>query len=730
LKINPTDQEKKDYILLRKAFAGLFKSIQIGRKISESYNEVYQLLLKERDEDWLKKHLGVNFGYGIGFKQQENSLEITDKNDTVLEENMVIFIRLYFKDLEYRGKTGYGISIGDTIILTKNGCKNLTKGIRKNYEDISYVIDDDDEDEEDKEDSLEANGIDDRNITSSRFRQTAKIEKRNEIKRKEHQDELLNIKLAELNERIANNEIVISSSKQKSKNMGDISSYKNPKDVPSKIKPGSIQIDDRRDTLILPISSTQYIFIHMLLVKSTSFTASDGSSSFLRINLHTPGAMNINQNMIFPSVSGLNGGFMKELTFRSNDSKSLGVTNRRIKEHLKKMKQLEKERHQNITMAKQTQLVQNKGKRIIMESLIIRPNITQRKTVGALEAHHNGVRYTSNNNEKIDINYHNIKHCFFQPCDDELIILVHFSLHNNITIGNKKVKDIQFYQEAGSLVDDLDTGRKRKTMYMNEQEELEQEQRERELRVKLNAKFKRYVDNIASLAAQNKYSLEFDMPYNELAFHGTPNKGIVKLMPTVNCLVNLTEYPFFVITLEDIEIVHFERVQFSIRNFDMVFVFKDFHTTKRISSIPRESLDNIKDWLDQVDILFSEGVMSLNWNTVLAEIRKDFPKFLEEGGWAFLRDDDDAEGEDSEEDSAFEADLRVQEESSEDEASEQDNYSEDESSGEYSEDDDVSDVINWEEEERKEAERESNRKIPRGSNMPVAKKGPMKPKRR
>ena len=296
-------------------------------------------------------------------------------------------------------------------------------------------------------------------------------------------------------------------------------------------------------------------------------------------------------------------------------------------------------------------------------------------------------------------------------------------------IGNKKVKNVQFYQEAGSLVDDLDTGRKRKQMYMNEQEELEQEQRERELRVKLNAKFKKFVDNISSLAAQNKFNLEFDMPYNELAFFGAPNKGIVKLMPTVNCLINLTEYPFFVITLEDIEIVHFERVQFSIKNFDMVFVFKDFHTTKRICSIPRETLDNIKDWLDQVDILFSEGVMSLNWNTVLNEIRKDFPKFLEEGGWAFLRDDDDAEGEDSEEDSDFEADQRQEDESSEEEVSDEgdeDDESFGESSGEFSDDEDVSDVISWDEEERKEAERLKNKN--KGRQMPVMKN--MKPKRR
>jgi nucleosome binding factor SPN SPT16 subunit len=255
LKINPSREEKEDYILLRKVFAGLFKSMQIGRKISDCYNEVWNMLVKERDEEWLKKHLGKNFGYGIGFQPQENSLEITPHNHTVLEENMVLYIRLYFKDLEYREKSGFGIIIGDTIVLTQTKPRNLTKGIRKNYEDISYVIDDnEDEDEEEKEDVLEANGIDNANITESRLRTSVMNEKRSENMRKEHQDELLNIKLAELNERIANNEIVISSNKQKSKTMTDIKSYKNPKEVPTGIPMRKIFLDEKKDTLLLPVS--------------------------------------------------------------------------------------------------------------------------------------------------------------------------------------------------------------------------------------------------------------------------------------------------------------------------------------------------------------------------------------------------------------------------------------------------------------------------------------------
>ena len=42
-----------------------------------------------------------------------------------------------------------------------------------------------------------------------------------------------------------------------------------------------------------------------------------------------------------------------------------------------------------------------------------------------------------------------------------------------------------------------------------------------------------------------------------------------------------------VITLEDVQLVHFERVQFHLKNFDMCFIFKDyFKKVMMIASIP------------------------------------------------------------------------------------------------------------------------------------------------
>ena len=68
--------------------------------------------------------------------------------------------------------------------------------------------------------------------------------------------------------------------------------------------------------------------------------------------------------------------------------------------------------------------------------------------------------------------------------------------------------------------------------------------------------------------------LEFEVPFRELTFDGVPHKTAVKLLPTVNCLVELTEMPFTVITLTEVGIMSLERVGFALKNFDLAIVFK------------------------------------------------------------------------------------------------------------------------------------------------------------
>lgn len=52
------------------------------------------------------------------------------------------------------------------------------------------------------------------------------------------------------------------------------------------------------------------------------------------------------------------------------------------------------------------------------------------------------------------------------------------------------------------------------------------------------------------------------------------------------------------VTLDEVELVHFERVQFHLKNFDVVIVYKDYNKkVTMINAVPVNSLDPIKEWL-------------------------------------------------------------------------------------------------------------------------------------
>lgn len=147
--------------------------------------------------------------------------------------------------------------------------------------------------------------------------------------------------------------------------------------------------------------------------------------------------------------------------------------------------------------------------------------------------------------------------------------------------------------------------------------------------------------------------VEFDTPFRELGFFGVPFRSSVLLQPTSGTLVNLTEWPAFVITLDELELVHFERVSFQLKNFDMVFIFKDYaRKVEMVQQVPMAKLDNVKEWLDSCEIRYTEGIQSLNWPKVMKTIVSDPDEFFENGGWNFLdtaASDDEEAGEDSDE---------------------------------------------------------------------------------
>lgn len=94
-----------------------------------------------------------------------------------------------------------------------------------------------------------------------------------------------------------------------------------------------------------------------------------------------------------------------------------------------------------------------------------------------------------------------------------------------------------------------------------------------------------------------------------------------------------------------------------------------------------EFLDPLKDWLDDINIVFSESPNSLRWANVMKEVTKDLEDFVENGGWNFLHD---ASGSENEPDSASEVekDSDVDESDLEDSVSSSSDSSEEEASSE------------------------------------------------
>ena len=186
-----------------------------------------------------------------------------------------------------------------------------------------------------------------------------------------------------------------------------------------------------------------------------------------------------------------------------------------------------------------------------------------------------------------------------------------------------------------------------------------------------------------------------------MTFSGCPQKQVVKIRPTKECLVALSEFPFFVLDVNDIEVVHFERMYFGMKNFDLAIIKKDFVSCIRINSIPTEYTEELKSYFNEIGIIYLESMAPLKWDAILTQIREDFSGWLEQGGWMQLVEDDDAEeGMESSEDGDPACDYDDEEESE----SEDDNYSdasEEESSDVASESQLSEEGCDWDELEKK-----------------------------
>ncbi|KAF7861373.1 hypothetical protein EAF04_007938 [Stromatinia cepivora] len=668
--VDPNKSQESNYKFLLQVHNLVMKEIRDGAHIKDIYAKALALIRTKKPE--LEKHFLKNVGAGIGIETRDPTLLLNAKSNRILKDGMTLCVTTGFNDIENKDPQDkkskiYSLVLSDTVRVTQAEPVIFTGDAPSELDATSFFF----KDEEDepapepkvskaKKDSS-VGAVATKNITKTKLRaeRTTQVDEGAETRRREHQKELARRKHAEGLARFAEatgdqNGVAVKKFKR-------FESYKRENQFPPKIRDLAIVMDAKNSTIVLPIMGRPVPF-HIQTIKNAS-KSDEGEFSYLRINFLSPGqGVGRKDDQPFEDASAH---FVRSLTFRSHDGDRF------------------QEIANQIDVVEQDKLVEIRNRRpIVMDNVFIRPAMDGKRVPGKVEIHQNGLRYQSplNLQHRVDILFSNVKHLFFQPCDHELIVIIHVHLKDPILIGKKKTKDVQFYREATDIQFDETGNRKRKYRYGDE-EEFEAEQEERRRRADLDRQFKAFAEKIAD-AGKNE-NVDVDVPFRELGFNGVPFRSSVFCQPSTDCLVQLTEPPFMVITLEDIEIAHLERVQFGLKNFDMVFVFKDFHRAPyHINTIPVESLENVKEWLDSVNIPFSEGPLNLNWPTIMKTVTADPHGFFADGGWGFLATESDDEGGDEEdEESAFEisdSEMAASEESSEEDSDFDSNASDDE----------------------------------------------------
>ncbi|CAG8976476.1 hypothetical protein HYALB_00010612 [Hymenoscyphus albidus] len=703
--VDPNKSQESAYKLLLQVHSTVINMARDGVNVKDIYAKAVAHVKAKKPE--LEKHFVKNVGAGIGIEARDPTLVLNAKSGRVLRDGMTLSITTGFNDIENPNPQDkkskiYSLGLSDTIRVGMNDPVVFTGEAPSDLEGISFFFKDDEEPEptprKTKKDAA-VGAVAAKNITKTKLRaeRTTQADEGAEARRREHQKELAKKKQEEGLLRFAESSGNLNGSAVKK--FKRFESYKRDNQFPKKVTDLAIVMDTKAASIVLPVMGRPVPF-HIQTIKNAS-KSDEGDFSFLRINFLSPGqGVGRKDDQPFEDASAH---FIRSLTFRSHDGDRFQEIANQISNMKKEALKRENEKKELEDVVEQDKLTEIRNRRpTVMDNVFVRPAMDGKRVPGKVEIHQNGLRYQSPiTNQRVDVLFSNVKHLFFQPCDHELFVIIHVHLKDPIMIGKKKTKDVQFYREASDIAFDETGNRKRKYRYGDE-EEFEAEQEERRRRADLDRQFKAFAEKIAE-AGKNE-NIDVDVPFRELGFNGVPNRSNVYCQPSADCLVQLTEPPFMVITLEDIEVAHLERVQFGLKNFDMVFIFKDFtRTPAHINTIPVESLENVKEWLDSVNIPFTDGPLNLNWPTIMKTVTADPHAFFEDGGWGFLSNDtDEDDGEEESEESAFEisdSELAASDESSDDESDFDSNASDDE--GSAGSDDGDSEGEDWDELEKK-----------------------------
>jgi nucleosome binding factor SPN SPT16 subunit len=228
-------------------------------------------------------------------------------------------------------------------------------------------------------------------------------------------------------------------------------SYKKDTMLPREIRSNKILVDRKNSTIILPVFGLAVPF-HINSLKNIQKN-DENEYVYLRFNFNTPGQATKKDEVLPYDDASAN--FVRSLTFRSTDTWRYNQLYKDIMELKRDIQKKELQRKEMEDLVEQAKLEDGKRPLAILTDVHIRPALEGKKVAGDLQMFKNGLRYSPLRGDQkvgkcllfgnaididpvVDIIYSNIRHCFFQPCDQELYVILHFHLKNPIMVGKKK----------------------------------------------------------------------------------------------------------------------------------------------------------------------------------------------------------------------------------------------------------------------------------------------------
>mmetsp|Transcript_32499 Transcript_32499/g.40270 ORF Transcript_32499/g.40270 Transcript_32499/m.40270 type:complete len:152 (+) Transcript_32499:885-1340(+) len=141
LLVDPTEDQKKAYMIANEALNTLISSLKVGTRIKDAYTATKNFILQKNANLTVQP----SFGFGIGFNYKERSLAISATNETVIEPGMTFHVRISLAGIS-KEEVRNQIAIGDTIAIVAQDTPNkvLTAKIQKAYTEISYSLEESD----------------------------------------------------------------------------------------------------------------------------------------------------------------------------------------------------------------------------------------------------------------------------------------------------------------------------------------------------------------------------------------------------------------------------------------------------------------------------------------------------------------------------------------------------------------------------------------------------------